>query len=255
MFQNDLVLTTPLHNLQLQHMQTHRANEMDAISNELLSARNETSMQGALIISMTHKITTLEHQIEDAHANSDVNNQLENMSTASSSGIQHSKHSRHSRHSKYTYDDKYVTDLLQRVHSAEAALARITAIPATHAASPSLVHNRVSPSTTPHRGMCEDSVIYKELQQENAQLTQALHSYTLSSESHAHEQQKLRDQLAYYRDENIRLERQVELMGRDLTAMTPAAAASPRTQLERVIFRPSEKESKRTIRFVSERPV
>lgn len=232
--------------VQLQHIENHRSNEMDEMANELLASRNETSMQGALIISMTHKIKMLEDEVQFLHTKGWTVNVTEG--TGEKSKFQNTIRS---------HDDEYVAGLLERATTAEMALSKLRA---ARQPQQQLSAWKCSSPSTPSKDSCKGCI---DLQQETSALRARLReveatkqvssprSSSSAAEEQIHEKQKLCDQLAYYKEENSRLERQVDLIRRDLEARAPVSAkgpaASPRTDLERFIFRPSEKQSTNSV--------
>jgi hypothetical protein len=176
-------------------MRNYRTNEISELTKQLNSSRNEVSMQGALIIALTRKVTYLENSLEDAQTHYNIaveaikkehDEQITQLSLARASSANNSAQHQH-------------TLLLRRAMVAEAEATKLKAIVAQTAASSA--ERSTDPEATEKVDRLQD------------------------------EKRKLTDELQFYREDNARLERQAELLSADLqrhlrNTTSPTATAS-----------------------------
>lgn len=187
---------------QLSEMRDYRTNEVNELNNQLVAARNEVSMQGALIIALTRKVTYLEKAQDEAQlqckttvdaVRKECDQQLTQMSLARDSAAATTTQQQHAH-------------LMRRAVLAEAEVSKLKASLITAMAA----------------------VTDSQLQETMTRLED--------------EKKKMAEDVKCLREENARLEKQAELLSADLKrhrrqsrmaataplAVSPSSLASPK---------------------------
>lgn len=157
----------------MSEMRDYRTNEVNELNNQLVAARNEVSMQGALIIALTRKVTHLEKALEEAQlqckntveaVRRECDQQLMQMSLARDSAAATTTHQQQAH-------------LMRRAVLAEAevsklkaSLAEATRQPTT--ATDSVMQEAVTRLQDENKKLAED---LRGLHEENARLERQVH--------------------------------------------------------------------------------